>query len=204
MRTRKRRPRCRPSLRFTPSAWAKLRFHRDCGPTEVGAFGIAAEDDPLLIEDVALVRQTCTAVTVKFDDASVADFFDQQIDQGRRPEQFARVWIHTHPGNSAEPSRTDERTFDRVFGHCDWAVMAILANGGARSARLRFNTGPAADVQIQTHVDWSRPFAGSDHQSWLAEYTQKVSTDVALRTEVLALSVQSNAWDERDFAAAFW
>ena len=36
-----------PSLRFTPTAWAKLLFLRDYGETEVGAFGIAAIDDLL-------------------------------------------------------------------------------------------------------------------------------------------------------------
>src|SRR5436189_4496949 len=106
MRTR-RKKKYRPTLRFSPYAWAKLLFLRDRGQTEIGGFGIAREGDPLLIEDVALVRQLCTAVTVKFDDLAVADFFDEQIDLGRRPEQFARVWIHTHPGDSPLPSLTD-------------------------------------------------------------------------------------------------
>ena len=64
-----------PSLRFTPIAWAKLLFLRDYGNTEVGGFGIAAEDDLLLVEDVQLVQQVCSWVSVTFDDASVADFF---------------------------------------------------------------------------------------------------------------------------------
>ena len=38
-----------PSLRFTPTAWAKLLFLRDYGDTEVGGFGIAASDDLLLV-----------------------------------------------------------------------------------------------------------------------------------------------------------
>ena len=55
----------KPMLRFTPYAWAKLVYLRDLGPTEVGGFGISAADDLFLIEDVQLVRQTCTVVTVK-------------------------------------------------------------------------------------------------------------------------------------------
>ena len=89
-----------PTLRFSPYAWAKLLFLRDCGDCEVGGFGITGEDDLLLIEDVRLVRQYSTPVSVRFDDTAVADFFDEQVDRGRRPEQFARVWLHTHPGNS--------------------------------------------------------------------------------------------------------
>ncbi len=37
LRTRRQR---RPRLRFSPTAWAKLLFVRDRGPTEVGGFGI--------------------------------------------------------------------------------------------------------------------------------------------------------------------
>jgi hypothetical protein len=146
----------------------------------------------------------CTAVTVKFDDDAVADFFDRQIDLGRKPEQFARVWIHTHPGDSAEPSHTDERTFRRVFGHCDWAVMAILARGGESYARLRFNTGPKADVLLGAQVAWPESFAGSDHQGWLAEYMACVHEEIAMLPALPTRPAVLGDWDERDFATSFW
>ena len=69
----------RAPLRFSPYAWAKLLYLRDLGPTEVGAFGISTVDDLLLVGDLALVRQQCTEVTVKFDDSAVADYFDCQV-----------------------------------------------------------------------------------------------------------------------------
>ena len=105
---RPRRPLQRPTLRCTPYACAKLVFLRDLGPTEVGGFCISAENDLLLIEDIRLVRQRCSSVTVQFEDVAVADFFDEQVDRGLLPERFARVWIHTHPGNSASPSWSAE------------------------------------------------------------------------------------------------
>ena len=162
---------CRkPVLRYTPWAWAKLVYLRDLGNTEIGGFGITPADDLLLVEDVVLVPQRCSAITVVFDDDAVADYFDQQIDLGRKPEQFARVWVHSHPGSSARPSQTDEATFRRVFGRCDWAVMAILARGGQTYARLRFSTGPGASLAIGNRVDYRRPFAASDFDQWAAEY----------------------------------
>jgi hypothetical protein len=140
---RKQQPRIRAEpvseLVFSLRAWLKLQYLCHVGETEVGGFGLTPPGYPLYVEDVALVRQACTAVSVAFDDTAVADFFDDQVDAGRRPEQFARIWVHTHPGDCPHPSGTDEETFARVFGGCDWAVMFILARGGATYCRLRTN-----------------------------------------------------------------
>ena len=163
-----------PTLRFSPTAWAKLLFLRDAGDTEVGGFGISAADDPLLIEDVRLVRQVCDLASVSFDDDSVADFFDRQVDGGVSMARCGRVWLHTHPGDSPQPSMTDEDTFARVFGHTEWALMVILARGGRSYARLRFHVGPGGDIELPVQVDYTRPFAASDHETWLAEYQANV------------------------------
>ncbi len=131
----KRKPRpTRPKLRFTPTAWAKLKFLRDLGPTDL-----------LLIKDVRLVPQQAHPAFVVFDDHAVADYFDEQVDRDLRPEQFGRIWIHTHPGESPAPSVTDHETFDRVFGATQWSVMFILARHGATHAELRYQAGPSVD-----------------------------------------------------------
>jgi hypothetical protein len=161
-------------MRFSPTAWAKLLFFRDRGSTEVGGFGITPADDLLYVEDIRLVRQTCTAVSVAFDDTAVADFFDEQIGVGRRPEQFGRIWIHTHPGESAQPSQLDEETFKRVFGPCSWAVMFILAREGQTYCRLRFNAGPSGAFEIPVRVDFATAFPGSNSEAWAREYKTAV------------------------------
>jgi proteasome lid subunit RPN8/RPN11 len=174
-RPRERRIRScrRPRLRFSPAAWAKLLFLRDEGPTEVGGFGITP-DDLLYVEDIRLIRQSCTAVSVAFDDTAVAEFFDDQVDADRRPEQFGRIWIHTHPGESATPSSVDEETFERVFGACDWAVMFILACGGQTYCRLAFRSGPGGQFEIPVRVDFEREFTGSEVAAWTHEYATAV------------------------------
>jgi hypothetical protein len=163
-----------PRMLFSPTAWAKLLFLRDYGDTEVGGFGITAKDNLLFVEDVALVRQDCTGISVAFVDEAVADFFDRQVDQGRKIEQFARIWIHTHPGNSPQPSGTDEETFQRVFGRNDWAVMFILAQSGSPYARLQFHLGPGGSLLLPVAVDYEKPFLGSDHAAWEEEYLLNV------------------------------
>ena len=174
-RERRHRKRRRPSLRFCPTAWAKLLFLRDRGATEVGGFGLAPAADLLYVEEIRLVRQQCTAVSVSFDDLAVAGFFEEQVDGGRTPEQFARIWIHTHPGACPLPSAVDEETFARVFGRCDWAVMFILAQEGQAYCRLQFRQGPGGAFEIPVRVDFRRDFPHTDHEAWAQEYAATVT-----------------------------
>jgi proteasome lid subunit RPN8/RPN11 len=168
----------RPPLRLTPYAWAKLLYLRDLWETEVGGFGVSRPEDLLLVDDVHLVRQACTAVSVKFDDQSVADYFDDQVDQGRSPEEFARIWIHTHPGDSPYPSCTDEETFARCFGSADWAVMFIAASGGQTYARLRLGSGPGGEFVLPVEIDFQQAFPAADPPAWEVEYVQMVSEEI--------------------------
>ena len=158
---------------------------------------MARSDDPLLIEDFVTVKQSCTPVTVAMNDDAVADYFDQQFDNDLRPEQFARIWLHTHPGSSAHPSGVDEETFQRVFGACDWAVMAILARGGQTYARLRFGVGPGGQMLIPVEVDFTVPFPASDHDVWRNEYDRHVAIEKSLSAlHPIAASLLTSGGDE--------
>ena len=174
---RKKRPRralLRPSLRFSPYAWAKLLYLRDRGDTEIGGFGLSAAADPLLVIDVLMVKQRCSVVTVAFDDGAVADLFDDLVDQELQPERFGRVWLHTHPGDCPLPSSTDETTFRRVFGRTDWSVMGIVARNDAAYARLSFHVGPGGALELPVRVDYGPPFDGADWEAWEQEYVENV------------------------------
>ena len=145
------KPKC---LTFDPLCWLKLQYFCHAGDTEIGGFGISAADDPLYIQDFATVMQATTCVSVEFSDNAVADYFDSCVDRGLKPQQFARVWLHTHPGDSPEPSSVDERTFADVFGKCDWSLMFILSRTGRTYARLGCSAGPEASLELPVAVDW--------------------------------------------------
>lgn len=116
------------------------------------------------------------------DDEAVADFFESQVDVGRKPSQFGRIWLHTHPGESPDPSIVDEETFERVFGNCDWALMFILARYGKTYARLRFNVGPRGSICVPVHIDYGVPFPASTEDAWLEEYTCNIHRAANLLT----------------------
>ena len=167
------------ALTFSALAWLKFQFLCHAGPTEVGGFALSHPDEPLFVEDVLVVQQNCTVVSVSFEDVAVADLFDEMADAGIPPNRFARIWLHTHPGASVDPSGVDETTFARAFGACDWSIMAILGRTGRMSARLQFTTGPGAAISLPTRVDWSDwpDLAGllaERVEAWQTEYAEKI------------------------------
>jgi proteasome lid subunit RPN8/RPN11 len=164
----------RISLRFSPTAWAKLLYFRDRSDNEIGGFGISGPEDLLFVKEFVPVKQEVDVASFKFDDSAIADFFDAQVDLGRRPVQFARIWLHSHPGDSPAPSLVDEDTFDRVFGKCQWAVLFVVARNDRTYAKLRFNVGPGGDVLIPAEIDYSADFGPSEHDQWDAEFTANV------------------------------
>jgi len=190
-----------PTLRFSPFSWAKLVYFRDRGSTEVGAFGISRQNEAvpivedetereesleeqlpskldwnrlLCLDDIVFVKQRTTCVSVEFDDEAVADFYEDQVDAGREPFEFSRIWIHTHPGESAEPSLTDEETFARCFGNCDWSLMFILAEEGEFYARLQLRGDVSVAFPIPVEIDYGCEFRGSDREEWDREYRENV------------------------------
>ena len=154
----------RPRLTFAPLAWLKLQYFCHAGDTEIGGFGISAQNNLLHVEDFVTVRQKVTAVSVAFDDDAVADFYDRMVDAGIPLGRCSRIWCHTHPGASVTPSFIDEETFTRCFGTCDWSLMFIAGRTGKTYARLAFSAGPAAQLLLPTSVQWS---------AWPATLTSK-------------------------------
>ena len=165
------------SLRFSPTAWSKLLFMRDIGNTEIGGFGITLPDDPLYVSDFITVKQECTSVNVEFDDQGVSDFMLDMVEAGLQPENFFRIWIHTHPNISPTPSGTDENTFKRDFGSAYWAVMAILSKYERTYCRIQINNGPIkGNIEIPIVVDFSSyEFAGSNSKAWYEEYDKNIT-----------------------------
>jgi proteasome lid subunit RPN8/RPN11 len=191
------RPREAPKLTFSPLAWLKLQHFCHAGETEIGGFGISHKDDLLYVEDFVTVLQGTTPATVEFSDDAVADFFDRCVDQGLAPGRFARIWCHTHPGASAEPSGTDEKTFSRVFGSCDWSVMFILSRTAKTYARLSFAAGPGGSMLIPVAVDWERWPELTDMQKDMCAWREEFASNVHVLAPTL-LSPQLGDWLQDD------
>jgi hypothetical protein len=197
-----------PRLVFSPLAWLKLLWFLHAGDTEIGGFGISQEEDPLSIGDFVTVRQAVTAASVEFDDTAVAEYYDRCVDQGLHPKQFGRIWIHTHPGSSPQPSGTDEQTFARVFGRCDWSMMFIMSRTGGIYARLNFSAGPGGSLLLAVGVDWSAwpqqaleqgDLLGAQVRAWVVEYQANIHDLLPGLAEQADLRVLEDWWEEKAF-----
>lgn len=181
-----------PKLRliFSVPAWLKLQYLCHLGDTEIGGWGITREDDPLYVEEFEIIKQRCTAVTMKFDPIAISDHMARQfVRHKRQPNNCMRVWIHTHPGGmSAQPSGVDVDTFHTELKN-DWMVMAILAKNGDTFARIAYNKGPAIECDIPVLVD-NAAFLSGDYEAnfqallgqqevWKADYEACVTKEHA-------------------------
>ncbi len=88
--------------------------------------GISKPDDPLFITDFQFIKQECTNVSTDFDEDAQTEWIEDHMEAGDHPDSFLRVWAHTHPGASADPSGTDWDTFQEAMGKMPWGVMLIL------------------------------------------------------------------------------
>ena len=164
------------SLRFTPYAYAKLSFLRDYGDTEIAGFAMCQTDDPLLVTDFYMPHQDCTAVTVELDGASLLAYRAMCREQGLDEKHSFRIWVHTHPKISADPSSTDEDTFSELFDRTDWGIMAILSKTEDRYVRVRYGgDGPTANAELKWEIDYKADFPASDIEAWVAEYELAVT-----------------------------
>ena len=169
-------------LTLSVAAFVKWQYLCRRGTIEVTAYGIPKADDPLYVDDLYVPPQQGTVCTTETDEGALSDFALDMLE--RFPDGAAdgvgRLWFHTHPAMSANPSGTDETTFAKDFGS-SWAVMAILSRTDDRYARLRVQSPTLVEKVVPIVVDWEGfpPEAldlAARIQTWGAEYEKNVRT----------------------------
>lgn len=180
---------------------AKYATLRDMGGTEVGGFAVTPRDNFLLVEDLILPKQIVSPVSVEFDGVDIGELYDKMSDAGLHPAQYSRIWWHTHPGDSAKPSGTDESTFREDYGNQSHAVMLILSQTGEFYCRLKRNADnglPGMTLELNVEVDWSAecpPVDAAARDAWREEYRQSVFEEVLHKWVPSAPGVHKNLTD---------
>jgi hypothetical protein len=193
----------RNQLRWSPYAWAKLKWFCARGDTEVGGFGVTAVDDMLYVEDFCVIKQIASAAKFDFDDEALNDYLTSMAEKGIPPNRCMRVWVHTHPGGLDRPSSTDEEVFERV-GTGMHNIMFILTEDGKTYAELRLRINNMdASRKLSVAVEFRGTFNGvtpAQMEQWEQEYCSAIITEYsqwtgACRPGSLA-ETQYTRWDD--------
>ena len=91
------------TLRFSPTAWAKLLYFRGKSDNEVGGFGVTEADDLLFVKEFVTVKQEVTVVSVKFDDETFKRVFGNcqwalMFVVAQNNKTYARLGFNVGPG----------------------------------------------------------------------------------------------------------
>lgn len=175
-------------VEFSGLAWLKLKWFRDKGHSEVSAWAITKKENPLYVTDLKFIKQKNTVAFTKFDDDAIALMCYQLGEEGIEPNNCMRIWVHTHPGNSASPSGHDETQFNDCIGVNDWFVMLILAKDDSTTCRIGMNTSFGKTSQ---EINVKHSFSIEDLKdknipeiikSWEEEYNTNVSIETYQNT----------------------
>lgn len=175
-------------LRFSREAFRKLEYLRDVGDTEIAGFGVTNPEDSMHVMHFLMIEQENSVAYVEFKDNAVNDYMERMFDAGWQPRDCLRVWIHTHPGSSANPSGQDETTFQDCFGSADHAVMFILARGGEIYCRIREGT---VSNLLPVRIDYEV----ADNPEWMTEYARCFDPAVSRHHQPFG---QTHGWNDSD------
>lgn len=134
----------------------KLMAWRDIGDTEVTGFFITKKGDMSKVIDAMIIKAECSGATVDISSEAIEAFYLEMAEKEIYPDQL-QIWWHTHPGNSASPSGTDESTFKELGQDRTLNMMYILAKGGEEFAQISV-TDLASGIMLKSAIAVKHPF----------------------------------------------
>jgi len=172
---------CPKSLKFSPIAWAKIKWMVARGDKlEISGFGVSKEDDPFSIVDFHTLKQECTGVETSMDDKACNQYMERMAKKGIAPNRCMRVWIHSHPFSTGtpSPSGTDNTTLEEKTGaDSHWSIMVIMGQG-TPFARLQIREelldNEPIEMEMDCEVDWTLLATPKILDEWKKEFTANV------------------------------
>jgi proteasome lid subunit RPN8/RPN11 len=147
---------------------------------EVSLYGIT-ESNSLVIKDFWIPYQFGTAVTTEFDEEKKVEEVDKLIQKGLDPNNFLKIWVHTHPKMSPNPSGTDIQTFKTKFNNLNWSIRLILGQNKQMTVKYQQNSPIPLELDLKTEIDFSnfKGFGIEEQTALLLELAEKVQKPIA-------------------------
>ena len=174
-----------PSLVLTSYSYQKLRYWEVLsGKNEISCFGVAFSQDNLLrVNELYLPKQIVTPSHTDPTEEGIATMYDELGQAKFPPNQFARIWIHTHTFTAPNktgislPSPVDFNTCREVFTGCDWFIMLI--KGGEEFTCYLYLLGALpVRLVLKVIVDYTDPgFPNKIINDWTTTFNEQVEEE---------------------------
>ena len=101
---------------------------------ECSLLGIADKGNYNYITDLIVPKQECTSVTTDIDNDAHMQF-RFMLEDKELPHECGQLWLHTHPGTSANPSKRDLDTWKEMYTSKDkpFGAMGIIAKSSGKN-----------------------------------------------------------------------
>src|SRR5687768_7029391 len=106
-----------PIVEIMPSVLAKLQIYVEECSGEISGFGLMhMADSSLVIDEVFIAGQRCSATSTEIAEEDLAEFLDELLTRGADPGQLHLYW-HSHADMQVFWSSTDIHTIETAFPH---------------------------------------------------------------------------------------
>lgn len=142
-----------PKLIFTLDAWSALQGFLRLAPKEIHGFGrVKPFGSDFLCDKIYLLKQTVTSVHAHMDQADIAAFVGQLMEDGEDPNEVKLCW-HSHVRMGRFWSQEDHDNY-RQLVH-DYLFSLVGTNDGQVKVRLDMATPQMVIDDIAVDIDFA-------------------------------------------------
>lgn len=139
--------------------------------------------------------QLCSTGSVEREAEETIKLMKWGLAEGLQPAQLTRIWLHTHPGDSAAPSSVDEDYWHQHATH--GSVMGIMAKGGDVTARLAIRTDEfTLDLKIGVEYE--------EDQTYVEMAKNLITANVTDKWKVPQANCRTTTYGMMDWDKVYW
>ena len=185
-----------PVLAIKAECLVKLFAYVEECSGEISGFGTISVDpdtNTLLLEDVSILPQRISSVSVDIDANDIADFLVEEIAKGNDPNKL-RVWWHSHAEMPVFFSSTDIHTIENSLTQAPWLVSLVVNKKGEMKAAFTIYDPVKIwidDIPVKVHVE---PNIREEVRADIAKYVTKIYTYTYDGTQTHTQNGHSNTY----------
>jgi hypothetical protein len=138
-----------------PEVFARLQAYVQESPSEISGFGlITVVDGNLVVDDVFIAAQRCSAASTEIAAADLDRFLSDMLEHRKDLGRLHLYW-HSHADMDVFWSDTDVQTLEHAFPQAEW-VLGLVMNRRGELKTCLYMYAPVPmrlyDLPVQLHL----------------------------------------------------